>query len=200
MTIVRVSKLPPPDVGATNYGETCNNPFIYADRPATMWLAFLASSFLEYRVMSPSAVMAGRRRFFEDGVTRRISTRWPMRPAKRASKSGPVASCRTHVHLIVVPRDEDGLRRTFRYVHRHYTGNIDARLRETGHLWQGRFSSVAMDESHLVAALRYLDVYEGWLRAHSLADRNQLLNATFGLARVSSCLRSLELHDTANAR
>ena len=61
-----------------------------------------------------------------------------------------------HVHIIAVPSDEDGLRRTFRYVHRHYTGYINARMRVTGHLWQGRFSSVAMDEQHLVCALRYV--------------------------------------------
>lgn len=61
-----------------------------------------------------------------------------------------------HVHIIAVPSDEGGLRRTFRYVHRHYTGYINARLRVTGHLWQGRFSSVAMDEPHLVTALRYV--------------------------------------------
>lgn len=61
-----------------------------------------------------------------------------------------------HVHIIAVPGDEDGLRRTFRHVHRHYTGYINARMRVTGHLWQGRFSSVAMDEPHLVTALRYV--------------------------------------------
>lgn len=61
-----------------------------------------------------------------------------------------------HVHIIAVPSDEDGLRRTFRHVHRHYTGYINARMRVTGHLWQGRFSSVAMDEAHLVGALRYV--------------------------------------------
>lgn len=61
-----------------------------------------------------------------------------------------------HVHIVAVPSDDDGLRRTFRYVHRHYTGYINARMRTTGHLWQGRFSSVAMDEAHLVCALRYV--------------------------------------------
>jgi putative transposase len=61
-----------------------------------------------------------------------------------------------HVHIIAVPSDEGGLRRTFRHVHRHYTGYINARLRVTGHLWQGRFSSVAMDEAHLLAAFRYV--------------------------------------------
>jgi putative transposase len=61
-----------------------------------------------------------------------------------------------HVHIVATPADEDGLWRTFRTVHRHYTGFINARMRVTGHLWQGRFSSVAMDEPHLVAALRYV--------------------------------------------
>lgn len=63
-----------------------------------------------------------------------------------------------HVHIIIVPSDEDGLRKTFRAVHRHYTGYINARLRTTGHLWQGRFGSVAMDEAHLVCALRYVSL------------------------------------------
>lgn len=61
-----------------------------------------------------------------------------------------------HVHIIAVPRDADALGRTFRHVHRHYTGYVNARMRVTGHLWQGRFSSVAMDEQHLFAALRYV--------------------------------------------
>jgi len=34
-----------------------------------------------------------------------------------------------HVHLIIVPGDEDGLRRTFADAHRRYTGYINARLR-----------------------------------------------------------------------
>ena len=61
-----------------------------------------------------------------------------------------------HVHIVATPRDEDGLARAFRHVHRHYTGYVNARMRVTGHLWQGRFSSVAMDEPHLHAALRYV--------------------------------------------
>lgn len=61
-----------------------------------------------------------------------------------------------HVHVIAVPRDADGLGRAFRHVHRHYTGYVNARMRVTGHLWQGRFGSVAMDEPHLHVALRYV--------------------------------------------
>jgi putative transposase len=61
-----------------------------------------------------------------------------------------------HVHIIIVPSDEDGLRRTFADTHRRYTGYINARHRWTGHLWQGRFGAVAMDETHLAAAVRYV--------------------------------------------
>jgi putative transposase len=61
-----------------------------------------------------------------------------------------------HVHLIVVPADEHGLRRTFADAHRRYTGFINARQRWTGHLWQGRYGAVAMDEVHLLHAARYV--------------------------------------------
>ena len=63
-----------------------------------------------------------------------------------------------HVHMIIVPHDEDGLRRTFADAHRRYTGYINARLRVTGHLWQGRFGSVVMDEEHLYHAVRYVSL------------------------------------------
>ena len=61
-----------------------------------------------------------------------------------------------HVHLVVVPEDEDGLRRTFAEAHRRYTAYINARLRVTGHLWPGRFGSVVMDEQNLLNAVRYV--------------------------------------------
>jgi len=54
-----------------------------------------------------------------------------------------------HVHIIVVPSDADGLRRTFADAHRRYTGYINARHRWTGHLWQGRFGAVVMDDERV---------------------------------------------------
>lgn len=61
-----------------------------------------------------------------------------------------------HVHIIAVPEDVDGLRRTFRFVHRHYAGYINARLRTIGHLWHGRFARYPMDDAHLMAAVARL--------------------------------------------
>ncbi len=61
-----------------------------------------------------------------------------------------------HVHLILVPSDDSGLSGAVGETHRRYSGYINARLRVTGHLFQGRFGCVAMDESHLMAAFRYV--------------------------------------------
>ena len=61
-----------------------------------------------------------------------------------------------HVHLILVPSDDTGLSRAVGETHRRYSGYINSRLRVTGHLFQGRFGCVAMDESHLLAAFRYV--------------------------------------------
>lgn len=61
-----------------------------------------------------------------------------------------------HVHLIMVPETPDGLARAVGEAHRRYTGFVNTRLRETGHLFQSRFASVAMDEDHLVEAVRYV--------------------------------------------
>jgi putative transposase len=33
---------------------------------------------------------------------------------------------------------------------------VNARARQTGHLFQGRFGSVLTDEEHLIAAVRYV--------------------------------------------
>src|SRR3546814_12048885 len=59
-----------------------------------------------------------------------------------------------HVHIVLVPEDEDGLRRTFSDLHRRYTGYLNARMRTTGHLWTGRSGLRAMDEWLLVSYLR----------------------------------------------
>ena len=61
-----------------------------------------------------------------------------------------------HVHFIMAPSHSDGLRATFAEAHRRYSARIHSRLKLTGHLWQGRFSSTPMDERHLIAAARYI--------------------------------------------
>jgi putative transposase len=61
-----------------------------------------------------------------------------------------------HVHLILVPSQPDGLAKAVGEAHRRYTAFFNARARITGHLFQGRYFSRAVDEDHLIAAARYL--------------------------------------------
>ena len=68
----------------------------------------------------------------------------------------PPSAMPNHVHLIVTPADADGLRATLSEAHRRYAGTINARFRWTGHLFQGCFGAVVMDEPHLLAAARYI--------------------------------------------
>jgi len=62
-----------------------------------------------------------------------------------------------HVHLIVVPESEDGLRRAVGEAHRRYTRRVNFREGWRGHLWQGRFASFVMDEYYLLACARYIE-------------------------------------------
>jgi len=62
-----------------------------------------------------------------------------------------------HVHLILVPAGEDGLRAPLASVHTAYAQRINAGQRLSGHLFQGRFASYAMDDAHLMVAARYIE-------------------------------------------
>ena len=80
--------------------------------------------------------------------------------AERCAKNGIVcwAYCLmpNHVHLILNPGASAGLSRAVGEAHRRYTAYVNARARVTGHLFQGRFGCVAMDEAHALNAVRYL--------------------------------------------
>lgn len=62
------------------------------------------------------------------------------------------------VHLILVPRGEDGLRAALGESHRRYTRVINSREGWRGFLWQGRFASFPVDAAHLPACARYVEL------------------------------------------
>ena len=63
-----------------------------------------------------------------------------------------------HVHFIAVPRNTDSLARAFGEAHRRYTRMKNFNEGVRGYLFQGRFSSCVLDESHLLAAVRYIEL------------------------------------------
>lgn len=61
------------------------------------------------------------------------------------------------VHLLLVPGDEDGLRAALGESHRRYTRAINDRKNWRGFLWQGRFASFPMDETHVLASAKFIE-------------------------------------------
>ena len=62
-----------------------------------------------------------------------------------------------HVHLVATPKGEASLAMAVGRGHLRYTQYVNWRHRRSGHLWQNRFYSCALDERHAVVALRYVE-------------------------------------------
>jgi len=100
-----------------------------------------------------------------------------------------------HVHLVMVPGTEDGLRASLGEAHRRYTQQINQREGCRGHLWQERFHSFPMDEAYLLAAVRYVElnpVHAGMVRLPEeyvwSSARAHLSGKDDGLVKVSPML------------
>jgi len=100
-----------------------------------------------------------------------------------------------HVHLIMVPESEDGLRAALGEAHRRYTRYVNFHEGCRGHLWQERFHSFAMDEYYLLSAVRYVEmnpVHAGMTRQAEeypwSSARAQLAGRDDGLVKVQPML------------
>lgn len=62
-----------------------------------------------------------------------------------------------HVHFIVIPKKPNSLAKVFSISHMRYSQYFNRKKKTPGHLWQGRFYSCLLGESHLIAALRYVE-------------------------------------------
>ena len=63
-----------------------------------------------------------------------------------------------HVHWVVIPEKPDSLARAFGRAHNRYANWGNAQFQRSGHFWQNRFFSCALDDAHLCAALRYVEL------------------------------------------
>jgi putative transposase len=63
-----------------------------------------------------------------------------------------------HVHFVAVPHDEKSLAKAFGEAHRRYTRMKNIAENVRGYLFQGRFCSCVLDENHLMAAVRYIEL------------------------------------------
>ena len=112
-----------------------------------------------------------------------------------------------HVHLILLPQTEDGLRAALADAHRRYSRRINAAHGWTGYLFQGRFASYPMDDAHLMTAIRYVELNpvkaklvaraEDWpwssARAHVSGESDGLTDLS-GLAELHRNWRAMLRH------
>lgn len=63
-----------------------------------------------------------------------------------------------HVHLLAVPHSSEALAQSLKQAHGRYASYWNACQSSSGHVWQGRFYSCPLDESHLWKALRYVEL------------------------------------------
>jgi putative transposase len=62
-----------------------------------------------------------------------------------------------HVHLIVIPHRPESLALALKNTHGRYAAYWNAARQSSGHVWQGRFYSCPLDDTHLWMALRYTE-------------------------------------------
>jgi putative transposase len=88
--------------------------------------------------------------FFEDGDAELYRDLLAEQAAKAGVEVWAYCLMPNHVHLVLVPRDEGGMAQAIGAAHRRWANFVNARGRWRGHLFDGRFASVAMDEGRPV--------------------------------------------------
>jgi putative transposase len=104
-----------------------------------------------------------------------------------------------HVHLILTPQDEVGMGRAMGAAHKRWAHFVNARGRWRGHLFDDRYASVAMDEAHLMTAVRYVALNPVRARLAARAQdwpwssvRAHLAGQDDGLVRVAPVLERVD--------
>lgn len=64
-----------------------------------------------------------------------------------------------HFHLLVTPRQEDGIGKLMQYVGRYYVQYFNRRYDRTGTLWEGRYRATLLDPgAYLLLCSRYVEL------------------------------------------
>ena len=64
-----------------------------------------------------------------------------------------------HVHLLLTPKEQDGISRVFQHLGRCYVRSYNKHYNRTGTLWEGRFkASLVQDETYLMLCYRYIEM------------------------------------------
>ena len=97
--------------------------------------------------------------FFSDGDYR-VYLDWVREAAQRWGCAIHAYVLMTnHVHLLITPRDADGISRFMQYLGRRYVPYVNHQYRRSGTLWEGRFKShLVQCEAHLLVCHLYIEM------------------------------------------
>jgi len=95
-----------------------------------------------------------------------------------------------HVHLIAVGKQHSSISKAMGNTHRACSRSRNQETSVTGHLWANRFFSTALDEPHLWAAVRYVELNP--VRARLVGEATDY---PWSSARVHAGLRASSLLD-----
>lgn len=100
-----------------------------------------------------------------------------------------------HVHFVCVPDHEASLHKAFSEVHRRYSRMINFRYGWRGYLFQGRFLSYVLSETHLYAAVRYVELNPVKARMVQKAEDYQWSSARSHVLKTQDVLCSQSFLD-----
>jgi len=125
----------------------------------------------------------GRQPVFFTRADREVYLDW-LRTSAQQARLRILAYCLmpNHVHLVAAPDEPDSLAIALRRAHGRYATYLNARRGRTGHLWQNRFYSCALDAAHFPVAIRYVE--RNPVRA-GLAERVEQYPWSSAAARLS---------------
>ena len=95
---------------------------------------------------------------------------------------------RNHIHIIGIPHDKESLGMAFNTLTMRYAQYVNRKRKSCGHVWQGRYFSCVMDETHLYRAIRYVE--RNSVRAKMV---NNALDYEWSSARIHAGMQSEKL-------
>ncbi len=95
--------------------------------------------------------------FFSDNDRRKYLTLLAKHCADHSVRCLAWCLMSNHIHLVLVPPSVDALRAVLSRTHTSYAQRINLREGLSGHLFQGRYASYAMDLAYLMIAVRYIE-------------------------------------------
>ena len=95
-----------------------------------------------------------------------------------------------HIHILVTPKDKDGISRMMQYVGRRYVPYINYHYGTSGTIWEGRYkASLVQEDGYLLTCMRYIELNP--VRANMVAHPREYRWSSYRTNGAGREIRSL---------